>query len=138
MPAPFFPNSACVVQADDMQTKLVDSVMSLFKSGFSPTTQTVKADLEANEADFTTYTTKTIEAWGDPILSDLGGAQITAPTVQWTLAATPAAPNTIGGYWLETAAGVVILIRQFDNPVPMVAANQGLTIVPTIVFPNGQ
>src|SRR5690606_10129475 len=99
---------------------------------------TTKAELDAQEADYTTYAPETITAWLAPQLSDLGGAQITAPSVQFLLAADPAAPNTIGGYWIETAGNDVVLVRQFDNPVPMTAANQGLTITPTIVVPNGQ
>jgi len=137
MPAPFFPNSSCIDQAVALQTLLALSVVKLFQTGFVPTPETVVADLDAAEADYTTYAAETITAFGDPILSIAGGAQITAPGVQFTLAATPATPNTIGGYWIETAGGDVVLIRQFDTPVPMVEAAQGLIIAPTIVVPNG-
>ena len=137
MPPPFFPNSSAIAQADALQTLLALSVVKLFKSGFTPTVDTVVAELDAEEADYTTYAPETITAWLDPQLSPLGGAQITAPTVQFVLGATPAVPNTIGGYWIETAAGAVMLIRQFDEPVPMVLASQGITITPTIVVPNG-
>jgi len=137
MPAPFFPNSSCIDQATALQTLLALSVIRLFKTGFTPNVDTVLADLEAEEADYTTYAAATITAWGDPILSAIGGAQITAPGEQFTLAATPAAPNTIGGYWIETAGGDVVLIRQFDDPVPMVTANQGFVVTPTIIIPNG-
>jgi len=138
MPPPFFPDSACIDQATALQTELALSEVKLFKSGLVPDKTTTLATLAANEADYTTYAAEVITAWLAPQLSDLGGAQITAPSVQFVLAATPAVPNTIGGYWIETAGGAVRLIRQFDNPVPMVAANQGLTVTPTIVVPNGQ
>lgn len=137
MPAPFYPNSSAIDQAATMQTDLALSVVKLFKDGFAPNATTTVAELDAQEADYTTYAAKTITAWGDPILSSAGGAQITAPTVQFTLAADPAVGNAIGGYWIEKAGGEVVLIRQFDTPVAMTAANQGITLTPTLIFPNG-
>lgn len=137
MPAPFFPQSSCFNQAAALQTLLALSVIRLFKSGFSPDVNTVLADLEAEEADYTTYAQAAITAWGAPYAPTGGGAAITAPTEQFTLAATPAQPNTIGGYWIETAAGDVVLIRQFDDPVPMVVAGNAVLITPTIAIPNG-
>lgn len=137
MPAPFFPNSSCFDQATALQTLLALSVLRLFKSGFSPDPDTVLADLEAEEADYSTYAPNTVTAFGAPYAPVGGGAAITAPTEQFTLAATPAVPNTIGGYWLETAAGDVVLIRQFDDPVPMVVAGNAILITPTIAVPNG-
>lgn len=137
MPAPFFPNSSCFDQATALQTLLALSVIKLFKSGFSPDPGTVVADLDAEEADYTTYTPATVTAFGDPYAPTGGGAAITAPTEQFTLAATPVAPNTIGGFWLESAAGDVILIRQFDDPVPMVVAGNAVLITVTIAIPNG-
>ncbi len=145
MPAPFFPQEATRQLADELGTRLVNCQMMLFKSGFVPSTLTELADIEAQEADYTGYARVTIAAWGNPIDSDVGGAQITAPTVQFSLAADPALGNTIGGYALVVPAVVgppalpefLLLIRQFDTPVPMLAAFDGLTVTPTIVQPNG-
>jgi len=137
MPAPFFPNSACVDQANALQTELALSVVRLFKAGFVPEVTTVIADLEAEEADYTTYAPETITAWGEPYTSTSGGVQITAPGVQFSLATTPAVGNAIGGYWVEKAGGEVVVIRQFDLPVSMSVAFDGLVITPTIIFPNG-
>lgn len=146
MPAPFFPNVGCVAQAKELQAKLAGSKVRLFKAGFVPSVLTTRAELEAEECDYTGYAEAVIAAWGDPINSDLGGAQITAPTQQFSVAATPAVTNSVGGYWIEDAGEVgppVVdpvprLIRQFDQAVPIVKANDGLTITPTIVIPNGQ
>lgn len=137
MPPPFFPNSACFEEAAARQTALALSVVKLFKSGFVPTTETVAADLDAEECDYSDYAPETITAWLDPQNSGAGGAQITAPTVQFICTGSQAVPNSVGGYWIEKAGGAVVLIRQFDEPVPMVNDHDGLTITPTIVVPNG-
>ena len=137
MPPPFIPNSYALIDATAKRADLALSVIKLFKSGFVPTVDTVVADLDAQECDYDTYAPETITAWLAPVRSVLGGWQITAPTEQFTLAATPAVPNTVGGYWIELAGGDVFLIRQFDGPVPMVNAGDFVQITPTYVVPNG-
>lgn len=137
MPPPFFPNSYTLIDATAKRTAYALSVVRLFKSGFVPSNATVIAELEAQEADYTTYAPETITAWLPVVGASGGGNQITAPTTQFELAATPAAPNTIGGYWIELAGGDVVLIRQFDTPVPMVVAGNYCQVTPTVVVPNG-
>lgn len=138
MPAPFFPNESCFTRATAEQTVLALSEIHLFKSGYVPTVDTTIADLEAQEADYTTYAAAVITAWLAPIKSSAGGAQITAATNQFSLAATPAAGNTIGGYWIQLAGGDLYLVRQFDDPQAMLAAGDGFDVTPTVIFPNGQ
>lgn len=138
MPAPFFPNERTLAQATALQTELALSEVNLFKSGFVPDPTTIKADLTANIADYTGYAAEVITAWLDPVNSASGGDQITAPTVQFSLAAAPAVGNSIGGYWIELAGGAVVMIRQFDVPVAMTDAGNSVQITPTIVIPNGQ
>lgn len=138
MPAPFFPNSATVIQAEALRTDLALSVIKLFQFGFTPTVNTVAADLDAEECDYDDYAPQTITAWLPAGTSVYGGSQITAPTEQFLQTGVPATPNMVGGYWIETAGGEVMLIRQFDDPVPMAANLDQILITPTIVFPNGQ
>ena len=137
MPPPFFPNSYTLIDVTAKRADLALSVVKLFQSGFVPTPATVAADLDAVEADYSTYAPETITAWLPPVGAVGGGNQITAPTTQFELAAAPAVPNTIGGYWIELAAGDVVLIRQFDTPVPMVNIGDFVQVTPTIVIPNG-
>lgn len=137
MAAPFFTNESCQTRAAADQTLLALSVVHLFKSGFTPLPGTTKAELTAQEADYSTYAAKTITAWLAPIKSQSGGYQISAPTVQFGLAADPAVSNMIGGYWIETAAGDVYIVGQFDSPLPMVTAGDGIDLSPTVIFPNG-
>jgi hypothetical protein len=109
----------------------------LFKADYVPTVNTVLADLEANEADYSDYAPQTITAWLPPSSSVFGGAQILAPTVQFLCVDAQAVENAIGGYWIETATGDVVLIRQFDSPVAMVSNGDVVQITPVYVFPTG-
>lgn len=137
MPVRFFPNTFALSQAEDLQTLLALSVIKLFQSGFIPTPDNVVGDYDDAEADYTTYAPETITAWLDPVAAVGGGYRITAPTEQFDLAATPTVGNTIGGYWVESAAGDVILVTIFDNPTSMSVAGDSIQCNPTIVVPNG-
>lgn len=137
MPPPFFPNSYTLIDATAKRAALAASVIKLFKFGLVPTNATVVADLDAAECDFDDYAPETITAWLAPVSSPGGGTQITAPTEQFVCSVDQVVPNSVGGYWIELAAGDVVLIRQFDAPVPMVNAGDFLQIAPTIVVPNG-
>lgn len=137
MPPPFRPNSYALVQATTAQAARALSVIKLFKSGFVPDPNTVVAELDAEEADFDDYAPITVTAWLDPAGAITGGWQITAPTSQFLCAADQVVPNMIGGWWAELAAGTVIIIRQFDDPVPMAEAGNFIQITPTERYGNG-
>lgn len=137
MPVRFFPNTFALSQAGDLQTLLALSVIKLFQAGFVPTPDDLVASYDANEADYTTYAPETITAWLDPVAAVGGGYRITAPTEQFDLVSTPAVGNMIGGYWVELAAGDVVLVTIFDAPVSMSVAGNSIQVNPTVVVPNG-
>lgn len=137
MPAPFFPDSYTLIDVTALRADLALSVVKLFKFGLVPTRSTVVADLDAAEADYDDYAPATITAWLPPVATPGGGTQISAPTVQFDISADQVVPNTIGGYWVELAGGSVVMIRQFDTPVPMVNAGDYVQISPTIQRGNG-
>jgi len=137
MPTRFFPNTRALDEATTLQTEMALSVVKLFLSTFIPTPDNVVGDYDTNEATFTTYAPQTITAWLDPVSAVGGGYRITAPTVQFDLASTPASGNMIGGYWVENAGGDVVLVTIFDAPVPMTVAGNSIQVNPTIVVPNG-
>jgi hypothetical protein len=138
VPAPFFPDVTCFADAAAKQTQLALSVMKLFKSGYAPPVGVTIALLTPHEANYDDYAPVTLTAWLAAIRSPSGGAQISSPVAQFKCVADQVVPNTIGGFWIETAAGVLQIVRQFDTPVPMVFANQGLDVNAVIVYPNGQ
>lgn len=130
------PLSAALDAATRQQTNMANAVIHLFKQGFVPAENTVKADLVAQECDFTDYTTKTITAWTGPVLAPVSGYQINAPVQTWVVV-TPTVANTVGGYWIETAGGTVIDIVQFDDAgLPMSAVDQAVQVTPVELFPT--
>lgn len=119
------------------KTNLANSVLSLFKAGFVPTPQSVKADFEAAECDFDGYATKTIVAWSDPVLAGDGYA-IYAPTQTFAWALNvDAVGNQVGGWWLELAAGTLYEYGTFDPQRPCQGPDQAIVLAPTDVYPAG-
>jgi len=136
----FFPNSASLAIAALVQGELALSKIRLFQDGFSPSVNTTRAQLIAEEADYTGYAAggETVTAFLPPILNPLGGASIDWPTVQFDAVAPYTVGNVIGGWWLEDAAGAVVYaIGTFAAPIPVGAAGQGFPLSGSLVFPQG-
>jgi len=120
------------------KTALANSTLHLFKEGLTPSVNTPLADFVAVEADYTTYAAKTIVAWNDPSLASVAGYNLTAPLETYLLAATPATPNVIGGWFLVLADGATLIdFGTFDPPRPMQVADQAIQLVPSEFFPAG-
>lgn len=137
MPKQFTPFEGVFKSASERRTVYANSVMRLFKAEFSPTASSTATDFEANECDFDNYAAVTLTAWDDPILSPGAGAMIGSPLVQFEVGNTdPVVGNSVGGFWIEDAAGVVRLVGIFDDPVPMQVAHAGLPINTYDVFPT--
>lgn len=128
----FYPNTACLKQIGELKTVLALSKVRLFKDSLVPSVSTVKADLEAAEADYDGYTAggETITAFLGELLDPAGGASITAPTVQFDFVSANPTVNTnnVGGFWLEDAAGAVRVIGTFAAPIPMEFNGQGFPL----------
>lgn len=94
----------------------------LFQSTLAPTVITTKTELVAAEAAFTGYPSGgySVTSFNPAILATGGGAVIYAPTIP--VAYTSGSAASIGGYWLEDAAGNVREVyiygpaRQLANP----------------------
>lgn len=138
MPTRFFLNTRVLAVATEDRTELALSVIKLLQEGFPAITPaSLVADLDAAEATYSTYAPATVTAWLAPVGAVGGGYRITAPAVQFALAATPAVPNAIIGYWIELAAGDPVMVELFDEPVAMALAGNSVQVGPTIVYPNG-
>lgn len=125
--------------AELRQADLANSTLHLFQSGFAPGVNTSLAEFTAQEADYTTYAAKTIATWNDPIIASLPGYNLTAPVQVFALAATPAAANVIGGYFLVHSDGTTLLgYGTFDPARPMQLADQAVVVFPVVFFPAGQ
>jgi len=122
-------------------TSYEDSVVRLFKNTITPTPSTPVADLEAAEADFTGYGAVTIAEpqTASPGLNFWG---VMGNAIFTVAGGPPIEGNVIGGYWLETADGILIISESFAVPVTLSAFGHYLdlnVIVPfalTITLPD--
>ena len=73
-----------------------------------------------------------------PGLASVSGYNLTAPLQTFLLAATPAVPNVIGGWFLVHSDGLQLIdFGTFDPPRNMQVMDQQIQIVPTEFFPAG-
>ena len=108
------------------RTRLAAAKLKLYQSTFIPGPTNVVADFVAAEASFTGYVAHTI-TWNPVSLGADGKWQ--AESDQAFYQATDAvSPNTIGGAWLETAAGALVEYIPFPIPVNMTVALAQLTL----------
>jgi len=133
-----YPNEGALKIAATVRTFMALSVVHLFKSPLSITPSTTKADLTAAEADYDGYTTKTITAWLPAYLDPNGGASIQSGTEQFDYGpvGTPPVTNNVYGFWIESAAGDLIVAGLFDNPVSMAAIGDSIPLA--VVLNYGQ
>ena len=137
--AQFLPNAATLFLAGLTQAELALSKLRLWVDGeISPSIATTRAELIAAEAAYTGYTAggEVLTAWFDPLFNPIGGASIDSEKVQFQTATPYTVGENIGGWWVETAAGDVIVIGTFDEPIPMSGAGAGFPMSASIVFPN--
>jgi hypothetical protein len=107
--------------------------IKLFQTAVVPTRDTIKTDL--TEANFTGYTAKTLTAVGTPFLNVAGGIDTPIPSQEFVVTtATPVVGNDIYGYWIENAAGDLLLVVAFDNPVQMQVVGNALVLLILLNF----
>lgn len=125
------------VEAVAAQARMANAVCSLFKAGFLPSPTSVLADFEAQECDFDGYAPATIATWGTPVLAGTGYMTYApAQTFAWAHD-TDDVGNAVGGYWLETAGGVLIAYTVFNPTRPAQGPGQAVIVTPVLVFPAG-
>ena len=137
--AQFFPNAATEWLAEVVQGELALSKIRLWQNGeITPSIATTRAELVAAEADFTGYTAggEALTAWFDPLNNPIGGSSIDSEKVQFQTATPYTTANTIGGFWVETAAGELVVVGTFVEPIPMSGPGAGFPLSASIVFPN--
>jgi hypothetical protein len=133
-----YTKEAAQTKAGKVLTLLALSKLRLFKSALgTPTVNTTKAQLVAQECDFDGYTGGgyTLTAWTGPGFNGDGGSVITSPItmVAYGPAADPPVTNTIGGWWIELAAGAVWLVGTFDPLKNMGVVGDAFPLVVQIV-----
>jgi hypothetical protein len=138
MPTSGRPLEGTLVDATAIKTNFsTTTVVQLFKAGWTPTSTSVGADFDAHEATYQGYAPVTIAAWVGPYVYGGGAGYFIAAADQYFAwaAGSGDASNSIGGYWIEDAAGKVREYVIFDSEVLINGAGQVIPVTPTILFP---
>lgn len=133
----FYPSVGSLWLAGITGTELANSVIHLYQSSLVPTVDTVLADLVAAEADFSGYAPITLVAWGAPYLVAAGGAAVNSPCSQFNTDDPTTVTNLIGGAWIETAGGDLVIIDAFPSAIPMDAPSKAIPIQEILRFLSG-
>jgi len=129
-----YTREASQAKAAKIITALASSKLRLFKTALgTPTIFTTKDQLVAQECDFDGYTGGgyTLTAWTGPGFASGGGSILTSPltTVAFEDPSDPPVTNSVGGWWIELAAGSVWLVGTFDPVRSMAAVGDTFPIV---------
>jgi hypothetical protein len=130
MPSSVYTETGAMQLADSIQTLMAESKIRLFSTAVAISKTTTKAELVAAEATYDGYAAVTVTAFLNPYLDPAGGATTQSGTkiFYYGPAASPPVTNNVLGFWVETAAGVPILIVGFDSPVPMIEVGDAVPV----------
>ncbi len=133
-----YTNQAALAEANVIQTNLALSKMRLFLSTLVPTVLTLKSELVAAETTLVGYPAGgyALTAWAEPIFAPGGGAVITSPLINVVYAS--GAEQSIGGYWLEDAAGDVREVFIFDPLRVLAQVGDGFPVVAQLGYGRNQ
>lgn len=133
----FYTTQAAAAKAAVVKTTLAVSKLRLFKTGITVDQFSTKEELVAAECDFDGYTGGgyALTAWTGPAPNPGGGAVITSPLVYINnnTPSDPPAGNQCGGFWIETAGGLVWLVGIFDPSRPLQVVGDGFPWVQQII-----
>lgn len=129
-----YTQEAALAEAADIRAALALSKLRFFDSTLVPTSITTLAEMEAVEIVLTGYPAGgyTLTAWGPPILVSAGGAVITSELEPVVYASGPAA--SIGGGWVEDAAGLVRFVFIFDPPRTLAVVGDGFEWLRQMIY----
>ena len=133
----FLSLEGALVRSTQNQSDLANSVLHLFKAGFTPSPENVLADYTAQECDYDGYAAKTIATWGAPILAPGGGYMTFAPLQTFTFTPATGDTNSVGGAYLVNAGGDLLDVVIFDTPKPMQGPGQTVQLIPSVTTPTG-
>lgn len=109
-------------------------IIKLFKNNLTPTPSTPLSAFE--EADFDGYADSSAVVWG-PVYHTTGDSVQVLGDNKSFISTGSTTPNNIYGWYATNAAGTVLkCFERFDEPVPVVEADQGLTVIPTLALPS--
>jgi hypothetical protein len=96
---------------------------------------TVLAALTADEADVDGYAAATVAAWIGPYQDPDGGSSIRSGELDFNYVPVPLVNNnSIAGFWIQTAGGILVAIVIFDTPVNLGVGNILLPITAVLNY----
>lgn len=121
-----------------MRTALANSKLRLFKAGaFNPTNATPLAAFDDAEADFSGYTEVTIATFPAEFLFGSGYALSSQQRFDYN-SGDGSVGNQIGGWYLVSAAGVLVEFGTFDPSRPVQGDGQVVFVTAVVPFGSGQ
>lgn len=133
----FYTKEAALKKSSVVATSLVTSKVRFFKSTFAPNENTTQAELEAQEITADGYTPggMALTPWVGGQTDPNGGAVVTSPmlNIAYGPASDPPVTDSVGGYWIEDADGIVRLVGTYAEPRPLAAIGDGFQFVEQIV-----
>jgi hypothetical protein len=127
------PQDGLLALAAAYKTLLANCKLRLFKSTIAQVAQdTSLSQLQEAEADFPGYTAGgvTVAAMNDPITEIDGSVSVYSPLVQFNYdSAEGEGANTIGGFYVVSAAGALILAARFEETITLDDDASGLPLV---------
>lgn len=128
-------NAGALLSATAAQAALANSVIHQFKINNTPNPNWTLAQFQAAECAYDGYAPITLVAWGAPVLAPGSGWMTIGPqvTFRWTFAT--GVTDAVGGYWVETAGGVVTDYVIYNQMVAMGGPGASDTQTPVEVYP---
>lgn len=113
-----------------IQDYLATSKLNLFDNTLTVNSFTTKAELDAAVATFDGYAEETIATFSTPIFDSEGGASTNSGIVTFAYVdGVGHVGNTVNGWWLEDAAGNVMALGNFADPVLVQANGDGVQVI---------
>jgi hypothetical protein len=106
-------------------------VVKLYTNDVTPGRHSVGADF--TEATFDGYAASAAVAWGSVFTDAAGQATVVGDTKQFTCTGGTT-PQTVYGYTVQTAGGIVRFGERFDTPVPITGVGDAVVLVPRFNF----
>lgn len=124
-----YTNEAALAEAEVIRADLALSKIRLFDNSFVPDVNTTKAELVAAETTLVGYPAGgyAVAAYNAALFAPGGGAVIQSETEQVVYASGAAV--SIGGYWVEDAAGDVREVFIYDPVRTLAAVGDGFPII---------
>lgn len=114
-----------------LATFLALCTIDLYQNNITPSKGMLVTDLDV--ATFTGYTQQVVTAPAPPIIDTVNGGQsIIMPSHVFAAASPYTVGNTVYGWYLRTAGGVLVAAGKFATPISVGAAGQAVPLQVTL------